>query len=167
MKKAILLFPIILLFVNCKNSTTQNNITNNTSDTGFSFVIVDSYRETSKDSHSYSTTLSLQNGVLNYDYKYHGFPDNQTAHKQRDLSNSEINSIKSKMKELSLYQNYKKKFPVNEKVYMVETGMSLTIITDTVKYTLSVNGGMPMDIKDSVNDHMSVFFSYVMNLFSE
>ncbi len=143
MKKIILLFPLFLLFVNCKNSTTKNS---NTSESAFSFVIVDSYRESSKDSHSYSTTLSLKDGVLNYDYNYSGFPENKKEHKEKDLSHSDINSIKLKMQELSLYQNYEKKFPVNEKVYIVETGMRLTIIADTVKYSLCVNGGRPMDI---------------------
>jgi hypothetical protein len=162
----ILVF-IILLFANCKNSNTQNSSTKTVGDTIFSFVTVDFYRETSKDSHHHSTTLSLKKGILYYDYNYGGYPAPETEHKQMDVNDSIINTIKAKLKELSLYQNYKKRFPVNEKVYIVETGISLNIITDTEKYALSVDGGLSNNIKDSVKDNMSQFFAYVLHLFSE
>jgi hypothetical protein len=167
MKNLSILTFLILLFSNCKNSNTQNFSTKTVSDTIFSFVTVDFYRETSKDSHHYSTTLSLKKGILYYDYNYGGYPAPETKHKQLDVNDSIINSIKAKLKELSLYQNYKKRFPVNEKVYIVETGISLNIITDTEKFALSVDGGLSNNIKDSVKDNMSHFFAYVQQLFSE
>jgi len=167
MKNFLMFFWGVLLFASCKNSNTQNTSINIVSDTIFSFVTVDSYSESSKDSHNYSETLSLKKGVLYYGYIYKGFPDDETEHKQINLNDSIINSLKAKLKKLSLYKNYKKRYSINEKTYRVETDISLYITTDTNKYILSVDGGRPMYITDSVNDNMSIFFSYVMNLFPE
>ncbi len=165
MKKLTLLLVTVLLIFGCKNSNTQNTSKKLVSDTIFSFVTVDSYSESSKDSHNYSTTLSLKKGVLYYDYDYNGYPANEEEHKQMNLNDSIIIAIKVKLKELSLYKNYEKKYTVNEKNYRVETGIRLYITTDTSKYILSIDGGRPMEIKDEVNDNLSIFFSYVENLF--
>lgn len=165
MKNVFILSLILLLFATCKNSNTQNLSTVLVIDTAFKFVIRDYYDETSKDSHHYSKTYSLKSGILYYDYDYNGYPDNEEEHKQKQLNDSAIDIIKAKLKELTLYQSYKKKFPLEERGMITESGYSLFIKTGSIKYDLQVSGPRPMDIQDKAYDNLAIFYSFIENLF--
>lgn len=164
--KTILVLPMIfLLLAICKNSNTQNISVAQLSDTVFAFTIRSYYNETSKDSHNYSKTFSLKSGILYYDYDYNGYPDNEEEHKQKTLNDSTIQVIKVKLKELSLYQNYKKTFPIDKSGFVSESGYSLSITTDSVKYYILVNGARPIEIDDKVYENLSGFYYFINTLF--
>ncbi|MFH2094992.1 MAG: hypothetical protein ABIJ16_04765, partial [Bacteroidota bacterium] len=117
--------------------------------------------------HRYSTTFSLKSGVLYYDYSYHGFPDNDEKHNQKQLNDSTITAIKEKIRELSLYQNYKKSFPINDNGFITESGYSFSVTTDTAKYDILVNGSRPMDIDDEIYNKLSELFYFISAIFPQ
>ncbi|MFH2143213.1 MAG: hypothetical protein ABIJ97_12370 [Bacteroidota bacterium] len=167
MRNVLLFLVVLMILASCKNSNTQNISVLSEVDTSFSFFLSDYYRESSKDSHSYSKAFSLKSGVLYYDYKYHGYPDNDEKHNQKQLNDSAITAIKTKMQELSLYQNYKKTFPINESGFISESGYTLSIITDTAKYSILVNGGRPMDIDDEIYNKLSELYYFINKIFPQ
>jgi hypothetical protein len=167
MKNLLIIILTIILFSNCKNSSTQNNQVKPISDTTFYFCIKDFYNETSKDSHHYFKTFSLEKGVLYYDYVYNGFPGHEEAHDEKQLNDSTINTIKEKLKELSLYMNYTRKFPIEKTGLSSESGYLLTIIADTSQYSVSISGDIPYDINDEVYNHLSNFNYFINNLFTQ
>jgi len=164
MRTAFIFLLVFLLFA-CKNSITQNIVP--LTDTVFSFVINDYYRESSKDSHSYSKVFSLKSGVLYYDYVYRGYPDDEEKHSQKQLNDSVISLIKDKLEELSLYQNYKKTFPIDKTGMITESGYSFSIITDTSKYNIQVSGCRPIEIEDKVYDKLSEFYYFISKIFPQ
>jgi len=139
------------------------------SDTLFAFSVSYSFSETSKDSHHYSKNFNLKSGILYYNYSYSGYPAVEEDHKQKQLNDSTIDLIKSKLKELSLYQNYNKNFPGKKDVFSTETVYSLTIETGSVKYSLSVSRSGPTDVnkEDEVETHISEFNSFINTIFPQ
>ena len=165
MKTMIVLISMIAL--SCKTNPQQNLTANCMTDTTFSFVLADSFDETSKDSHHYTKTLSLKSGVLHYDYVYRGFPDNTEEHKEMPADESMIKTIREKIRELRLDTNYVKRYPVSERGFIVRTGMHLTIQDGANKYSVSVTGGRPMDINDEINNKMSQLYYFVNRFFEK
>ncbi len=156
---------ISLIAVSCKSELKQSPPVNNMTDTTFSFVLTDFFDESSKDSHHYSKSFSLKSGILRYDYIYRGFPDNQEEHKELPADDSMITAIKEKINTLDLVTNYDKKFPVNERGFIVRTGKRLTLFQDTVKYSVSVTGGRPMDMKDEMYNKLSQLYYFLDRYF--
>lgn len=167
MRKILVISLALLLLATYKNLNAQDVRTTQVSDTVFSFTIRNYYDERSKDSHNYSKSYTLKSGILFYDYDYNGYPDDEEEHKQKKLNDSTIIAIKIKLKELSLYQNYKKSFPVDEGGFRAESGSSLTITTDSVKYYIQVNGGRPIDMEDKMYENLSEFYYYINSLFEK
>jgi hypothetical protein len=165
MLKVLIFLGVIIM--SCKSSSQQTQTEIVMTDTTFSFVLTDSFDETSKDSHDYSKTLSVKSGVLHYDYVYRGFPDDQAEHKEMPADESMIKAIRDKIKELRLDTNYVKRYPVNERGFIVRTGMHLTIQDSADKYSISVTGGRPMDINDRLNDKMSELYYFVNRYFDK
>jgi hypothetical protein len=157
----------ILLFATGNNSCTQNISIIPVTDTIFSFIISDFYRESSKDSHSYSKEFSLKSGVLYYDYVYSGYPDNEEKHTQKQLNDSIISLIKVKLNELSLYQNYRKEFPIDRTGMITESGYSFSVTTDTARYNIQVSGNRAIEIDDKVYEKLSEFYYFINNLFPQ
>ena len=162
----VLIF-LVFFIMSCKSSSQQTQTEIVMTDTTFSFVLLDSFDETSKDSHHYTKTLSLKSGVLHYDYVYRGFPDNTEEHKEMPADESMIKTIREKIRELRLDTNYVKRYPVNERGFIVRTGMHLTIQDGVNKYSVSVTGGRPMDINDELNDKMSKLYYFVNRYFEK
>jgi hypothetical protein len=167
MKNTLIISLILLLFTMCKISFTQNLNKVQIRDTTFSFTIGSYYNEISKDSHNYSKTFSLKSGILHYDYDYNGYPDNEEEHKQKQLNDSSIDVIKAKLKEFSLYQNYKKAFPLEKNGLVTESGYSLIVTTDSAKYEIHLSGPRPMDIDDKVYESLSIFYYFINTLFEK
>ena len=165
MKTLIILFSVIAL--SCKSNPQHNLSGNSMTDTTFSFVLFDSFDETSKDSHHYTKTLSLKSGILHYDYVYRGFPDDTEEHKEMPAGESMIKTIREKIRELRLDTNYVKRYPVNERGFIVRTGMHLTIEDGANKYSVSVTGGRPMDINDEIDNKMSQLYYFVNRFFEK
>ncbi len=163
MKTLILLIGVIAL--SCKSNPPQNHEGNSMSDTTFTFVLTDSFNETSKDSHHYSKSLSLKSGVLRYDYVYRGFPDDEEEHKELPADDSMVRAIREKIRELGLDTNYVRRYPVDERGFIVRTGMHLTVQDGSVKHSVSVTGGRPMDIDDIFDHKMSELYSFVNRFF--
>jgi hypothetical protein len=167
MKNILIIMMTIMLFTNCKNSNTQNNQVKPISDTTFYFCIKDFYNETSKDSHHYYKMYYLKAGVLYYEYKYRGFPSEEDFTDSKQLNDTLINDIKAKLSKLSLNRNYNRYFPVDRNGMVSESGLSLNIRYDTVKYNLEVSGEIPYDINDSIYNHLSEFRYYINTLFPQ
>jgi hypothetical protein len=169
MKNILIVTMTIMLFSNCKNSNTQNNQAKPVSDTLFYFSVSYSFSETSKDSHRYTQNFILKKGILYYDYIYGGFPAMEEDHQQKQLNDSIIDGIKAKLKELSLYQNYKKDYPGRKDVFKTESDHSLTIETGTSKYSMSVSRTGPSDEKndDEVENKISEFYYFILQIFPQ
>lgn len=167
MRNTLVFLNTLLLLVSCNISCTQNTKTVAGADTVFSFAIKDYYDESSKDSHEYSKTYSLKKGVLYYDYVYTGYPDDEEKHSKKDLNDEAVEKIKTKLKDLSLYCNYKKEFPIDERGMITKTGYILSITTDTAKYRILVSGNRPIEIEDEVYNKLSEFFSFLSYILPE
>jgi hypothetical protein len=61
--------------------------------------------------------------------------------------------------------NYDKKFPVNERGSIIRTAKRLTIQDGIEKYSISVSGGRPAEIKDDVYDKLAELNSFIASLF--
>ncbi|MFH0895922.1 MAG: hypothetical protein V2A54_15925 [Bacteroidota bacterium] len=164
MKLLIFLCASFFVTASCSQSSVKD--ANNTTiiDTTFSFYLTESFHETSLDSHWYTSTYSIKNGVLSYDYVYGGFPAPEKKHKDTTLSEKDFISIKEKLKELKLFINYKKTFPVEKKGLIVETCNSLQINDADKIYKISISGGRPMDLVDEVGNRLSEFEYFVKQL---
>lgn len=170
MKNILILILLALVFCNCRNSitrTNQNVAVQIVCDTVFAFSIQKYYDERSKDCNHYYNMFSLKSGVLYYDYVYKGFPDDEEEHDKKQLNDSIIHIIKEKLKELSLYQDYSKKFPLKKSGFITESGYSMTIRNDSAKYALSVSGPGNMEIDDKIYLHLSDFYYYINTIFPQ
>jgi hypothetical protein len=166
--KIYLLFPLLIWHFNgCKPGSHPAISQISPADTSFSLTICESFDEQSKDSHHYSTTLTLKSEALYYDYIYRGFPDDKTEHKEKSLHDSDITTVKNKIKELSLTMNYNKAYPFNDRGFVVKTGISLKIRTDSAAYSISVTGGRPMDINDEMNNKLYRLYYFLNNYFDK
>jgi hypothetical protein len=131
----------------------------------FSFTLTESYSETSKDSHRYSKSYSLDGKVLRFLHTHSGFPDDKEEAKEVRANNSMVSAIKDKIMGLGLYTNYEKKFPVNERGTIMRTTMKLVIQDGEEKYAISVSGGSRGEIKDEFDQKLGVFYSFIAGIF--
>jgi hypothetical protein len=135
-------------------------------DAAFSFVYSEYFHETSKDSNSHRTSYTMKNGRLVYDYVYVGYPDpgNSKKHREIRVDRDSVERLRAKLKELQLYMNYSKSYPVEKRGMTINTGRSLCITDGDGSYRITVTGGLPLDIHDRVGDRLSEFGVFVERL---
>ena len=160
MRKLIFLLPVFLFFISTP-SATQVYHTEADPDTTLSFVYTDNYREISKDSHHYTTSWSLKNGKLIYDYNYGGFPGPEILHDEILVSDSVIQLYRKMLKELRLYLNYNIRYPVNKAGMTVESGKSLYFTDGKESFKITIDGGRPININDEKSTKLSEFKYFV------
>jgi hypothetical protein len=165
MKIPFYLIIALALLAMCSNSTIKN-VPAGRSD--FSFVINKSYHETSLDSHSYFDEYRLKNDTLSYRYEHSGYPANESKQAKLILNDSVIGAIRTKLKELDLFRDHKITYPDDQRAgFRTEQDLSLVINSDSESYHISFSGHYPDEIKDTVYNNLSVFWSYISSVLKD
>ncbi|MBN1535070.1 MAG: hypothetical protein JXA20_20545 [Spirochaetes bacterium] len=162
----VLLAPLLLL-PGCTGSPVKVTEVSSGADAAFHFVYSEYLHETSKDSHSHRTSYALKNGRLVYDYAAIGHPGPDKRHRELTVNHAAVDAIRKKLRELQLYTNHARSFPVEKRGATVHTGRMLCLTDGDRSYKITVAGGRPRDMKDRVGDRLSEFRSFIEKYFSK